>query len=188
MSMDVSDLLSGRGLSVEVGGRTFWVRPPTPEEYDDALHLQNVVRKRLLQTPEIAELRSLPPSDEARATLLQAIADAEREYEALEATDPERELLARRLAALRTLQEKRTLADEVAEERAILARDRWLTLRLLTDEQGQPIVPPEQIARDSWHRLPLAVREAARPLIWIMLRMIEELPFGSAQPRASNAR
>ena len=107
--MNTSELLDGRGLAFEVGGKSLYVRPPTPEEYDDALHLQNVVRKRLLLLPEIAELRSLPASAEAQAMLAQAVTEAEQEYEATEATAPERELLTRRLAALRRSDDGRPL-------------------------------------------------------------------------------
>ena len=180
--MYTNEMLDGHGLSFEIGGKTFWVRPPTPEEYDDALHLQSVVRKRILAAPEIVELRSLPASAEGQETLLGALADTEQALQEVESDNPEREMLTRRLAALRRLQETRTLADEVADERAILARDRWLTLRLLTDDAGQPVVLPTKVSKDSWAILPLQVRNGARPLIWALLRMIEELPFGWVQP------
>ena len=93
-------------------------------------------------------------------------------------------MLTRRIEGLRELNTNRSLADEIAEERGILARDRWLTLRLLCDESGKPVVPPGKVAKDSWALLPLRVRNEARPLIWTILSIVNDLPFGWAQPPA----
>lgn len=179
---ELSDILLGPGLPFDVDGKTFYVRAPSPEEYDDAMSLQAAVRKRALATPEIAVMRELPASDEAARMIKEAIAETEQE---IADTDDEEKtgVLKRRLDGLREVSAKRNLADEVAEERAILARDRWLTLRLLCDENSKPVVPPGKVTRDSWALLPLQVRNAARPAIWIVLGMINDLPFGWDRPQ-----
>lgn len=183
---ELSDILLGPGLPFDVDGKTFYVRAPSPEEYDDAMSLQAAVRKRALATPEIAAMRELPASDEAARMIKEALADTEQELADSE-DEAKNEVLRRRLDGLREVSNKRNLADEVAEERAILARDRWLTLRLLSDENGKPIVAPGKVTRDSWALLPLQVRNAARPAIWVILGMINDLPFGWAQPPASKS-
>jgi hypothetical protein len=175
----LSDLLSGPGLPLEIGQRTLYVRAPTPEEYDDAMSLQAAVRKRMLATPEIAEMRDLPASNDAAALVREAITYTEAELAEAE-TNAEAarvEVLKARLDGLRGMNDNRSLADEIAEERGILARDRWLTLRLLNDENGKPVVPPNKVTRDSWALLPLRVRNEARPLIWTILSAVNDLPF-----------
>ena len=131
-------------------------------------------------------MRELPASDDAATLVGDAITQTEQELAEAEAgADDERaEVLTRRLEGLRGMNDNRSLADEIAEERAILACDRWLTLRLLCDENGKPVVPPNKITKDSWALLPLRVRNEARPLIWTILSIVNDLPFGWAQPPA----
>lgn len=180
----LTEILDGKGLTFVVDGVTFRVRPPTTEEYDDAQHLQTTVRKRLLATPEIAELRNLPASEDAQNVMRAAIAATEAELETADADAAH--ALTGRLAAYRRLLEERTLADEIVDERAALARDRWLTLRLLQDEAGKPLLSKGDKAE--WERLPLRVKEAARPLIWVLLRMIDDAPFDSARLHGSGSK
>lgn len=184
----LSDVLLGLGLPFDVDGKTFYLRAPSPEEYDDAMSLQAAVRKRALATPEIAEMRELPASDSAALLVDGAIAQAETELaELADEDDAKRDVLTRRLDGLKQMREGRTLADEIAEERGILARDRWLALRLLSDETGKPLVPLSMVRRDSWAQIPLRVRDAARPVLWELLGTINDLPFGWAAPPASKS-
>lgn len=171
-------ILDGHPVPCELDGQTFYVRQPLPEEWDDGMSLQETVRKRMLGLPEIRALREQPISDEERETLQAQVAAAQTLYEAAE-PGRVRDKAARQLDALRRALEKHTLADEVANERAVLARDRFLALRLLQDGDGRPLFDtrakdlPEQLRQPGVLRL----LEAARPAVWAALVMVQQAPF-----------
>jgi ABC-type nitrate/sulfonate/bicarbonate transport system ATPase subunit len=92
--------------------------------------------------------------------------------------DAEKDALLDRIAALQRTLDKRSLADELAGERALLARDRYLTQRLLQDEHGKPALDlrgPD--FAQQWERLPLRVKDAARPAVWTVLGQVRQAPF-----------
>lgn len=79
-------------------------------------------------------------------------------------------------------------ATLLARVYAALKRDRWLVAQLLCDEQGRRLCDtstPEGL--QAWERLPLAVKDAARPVLWRMLDVIRDLPFVSAPPNGSGS-
>jgi hypothetical protein len=79
-------------------------------------------------------------------------------------------------------------ATLLARVYAALRRDRWLVSQLLCDEHGKRLfdtATPEGLA--AWERLPLAVKEGARPVLWRMLEIVRDLPFVSATPSASGS-
>lgn len=79
-------------------------------------------------------------------------------------------------------------ATLLARVYAALRRDRWLVAQLLCDEQGRRLCDtstPEGL--QAWERLPLAVKDAARPVLWRMLDVIRDLPFVSAPPNGSGS-
>lgn len=175
----LSDVMAGDGAPFWVDGQEFRIRQPLPEEYDDALHLQRTVTKRLLALPEIAALKAESCSDGERATYDAMILVAQRQFEEAEDGSAAKRALAERVADLQRAIEKRTLADEVAGERAVLARDRWLTARLLTWPDGTPVFDTHSSEFErQWNRpglLPLL--EAARPAVWAVLGMVQNSPF-----------
>ena len=170
----LADLLAGKGLPFDVDGVTFLIRQPTTEEYDDAMMLADLVRASFLASPEMADLKKQPASDDLLALAEELYAKA-KETE----SQDEKQTLVRQAQELG----RRTLADELAGRQASLKRDRWLTARLLCDADGNALfdtTKPDGI--DAWEKLPLRVKEAARPVIWRLLTVIESLPFVSAPP------
>jgi hypothetical protein len=187
----ISAILDGRGLPFVAEGRTFYLRPPGPEEYDDAMALQTLVRRRTLATPQVAELRAYPMTPEHRAGIEATIANLEaraaelKEAEKEEAGSAtcvgglgEREQIQSRIGEYGAMLEKRTLAEQTADERATLARDRWLLARLLTDEEGRQVFAASGPQfEEQWRRFPVRLKNEARPLIWLLMRMVENAPF-----------
>lgn len=172
----LADLLLGKGLPFEVDGVQFYLRQPTTEEYDDAMMLADLVRTSFLASPEMVELRRQPASDE-----LLALVGELREKAKKAATQEEKIQLIRQAEELG----KRTLADELAGRQASLKRDRYLTARLLCDADGKALcdtTTPEGV--EAWERVPLRVKEAARPVIWKMITVMESLPFGWERQRS----
>lgn len=163
----LADMLAGKGFRFEVamlvvddqgvvkpGVKTFYIRQPTTAEYDDAQMLYEQTDLVYRGSPLGQGLKGLPVEE------LQALADS--------ITDPKQ------------AKELRTMTADVYLARldARLRRDRFLAVRLLCDENG-PLFDgdtPEGIA--AWDALPMAVKEAARPVIWRMLEVVNQLPFG----------
>ncbi|GAB4565361.1 MAG: hypothetical protein Kow0047_15890 [Anaerolineae bacterium] len=173
----LSDIMEGKGAPFWVDGRMFYIRPPTTEEYDQALLIQDLTRASTLQRPEVQAVKDLPISDGERQILEAQITIAERAFEAAEDRRV-KDLIAERLAFLRRQLETRTRADELADRYAILKRDRWLTFRLLCDEDGKPVFDPDDPAAwEKWERFPMKVKDEARPAIWEVLTAVRNAPF-----------
>ena len=173
----LTTVMDGAGVPFDAAGEQFTIRQPTTEEYDDALAIQNLVLRRTLALPELAELKLLPCSDEERASYEALIAAAELQFaEAPEGRQKE-ELVAE-IARLEQALEKRTLADEIAGRRATTARDRWLTMRLLCDKDGRPVFDTKAAdIGERWEALPMVVKDAARPAVWAVLAWVRTAPF-----------
>lgn len=182
----VADALAGKGTPFEVDGVSFLVRPPTTEEYDDAEALGKLVRLRTLRLPFIVEVANEPCTDQERAVYEGMVEAAEERFRLAEDGSAVKDALARRIADLQRQIERRTLADEMADERATLARDRWLCMRLLCDDQGRQAVPldgkPAEIEA-IWEAIPITVKNRARPAIWSEVRKVREAPFSWDQLR-----
>lgn len=179
----LTDAMDGAPVPFFVDGEAFTIRQPSPEEYDDAMAIQSITRKRALALPEIAELQSVPCSDRERAIFEGMIEAAERLYEETE-DDAAGTAIAERINRLREQMEKRTLAEEVASERAILARDRYLCQRLLADKNGKALLDPKSPTfAKKWAKLSLSVKDAARPAIWTALALVQNVPFSWDQLR-----
>jgi hypothetical protein len=160
-----------------VDGEIFTIRQPSPEEYDDAMAIESITRKRVMALPEIAELKSLPCSDGELATWEAMIASAQALRDQTE-DETAQAAIAERITRLQERMLNRTLADEVAFERASLARDRYLTQRLLCDKNGKQLLDPKaKNFPEKWTRLPLSVKNAARQPIWTALAMVQNVPF-----------
>lgn len=172
------DVLDGKAVPFSVDGTTFLIRQPTTEEYDDAIALQNLVIRKTLALPEVRALKDVPCSDAERLTYEAMIAAADMRFHEAEDGSLEKDALAEQIARLQRTIANRTLADETASERGVLARDRWLTMRLLCDEHGKPLfdtASPHVGA--AWEALPMRIKNEARPAVWRVLGMVRDAPF-----------
>lgn len=174
----LADILDGKGAPFTVDGASFLIRPPTTEEYDDAMAIERMVKKRWLGDPALARLKDEPCSEEERASYLGMIAATDKEFQEAEDGSATKNALLDRIASLQRALEKRTMLDEVATERAILARDRYLVQRLLVDGAGKPVLDPRSPDfPEQWERLPLKVKNGARPAVWRVLGQVRQAPF-----------
>ena len=181
---DLTAIAAAQLQHFEIDGEKFQIRQPTTEEYDEALSLQRVVYRRTLAQPHIKALADIPCTDDERSIYQGMLNNLEAEFAGLEESAKKRDL-AREIARLQEELDDRTLAEETASERAVLARDRWLCARLLCGADGAAVLPPTTTpdAAPAWERLPLAVKDAARPAIWYVLTLVREAPFSWATLR-----
>jgi len=184
----VLNALDGKPIWFPVNGRRWGVRQLTTEEYDQAVHIQNIALKRALAAPEVQDLKNLPPSDDEKATFAALVGALTQRIKDAEQGSPEQRTLLARLARLQKMAAARTLADEVAAEYALVARDRWLTMRLLLRADGTPVfdlTDPQLGAK--WNRLGGRVKDAARSAVWEAVAVYENLPFDSEPPPAPSS-
>lgn len=178
MDNPLATIANGTPLQFEADGKTFQLRQPRTEEYDDALALEGLVRRRMLAMPELQPLKDKPCSDMERMTIERLIEMATAELDEAEPGSLHATTLGERLGLYHRLLDSRTLADEIANERAILARDRWLTIHLLCDEHGRQLFDPDNVQSvAAWEKVPIRVKDAARPLVWEVLRLVVDAPF-----------
>lgn len=166
-------------------GRRWGIRQLTTEEYDQAVHIQNIALKRSLAAPEVQDLKGLPPSDDEKATFAALVGALTQRIKEAEQGSPEQRTLLARLGRLQKMTAARTLADEVAAEYALVARDRWLTMRLLLRADGTPAfdtTDPKLSVK--WNRLAGQVKDVARSAVWEAVAVYENLPFDSEPPPA----
>jgi hypothetical protein len=177
----LSDVMGAQPVPFDVEGESFLIRHPSTEEYDDAISLLRLVQRRSMALPQVAELRDTPCSDFERASYEALIAASEREFEEAEEGTPKKRAMADEVARLQNDLDKRTLADEISAERGVLARDRWLCARLLCDADGKPVFECNAKSfPEKWERLPMSVKDAARPAIWSVLGAVRRAPFSWA--------
>lgn len=170
-------MLDGGGISFEFSGALFTIRQPTTEEYDDALAVEEIARQSVLNSDAIVDLKGKPG---ALSSMLADDIEAEAESEP---SLPQKRKLLDKAERLR----KNDGAQEIANQRAHLARDRWLAARLLCDSEGVQLVDPDTAdGIVAWERLPMGLKNTARPYIWQMLEAINTLPFGWALPPKSS--
>lgn len=165
------EIVEGTPVEFKVGAETYYMRQPTTEEYDDAHALMGAVETKWRRRPEIAALVDEPCSDSEKATIALSVARLEKRIEELpKESKAEREELRSRRAALLRESETRTLADESASDRALLARDRYLIKVLLCNKDGDPLGV-------EWEKLPISIKNAARPVVWKVISAYENAPF-----------
>jgi len=171
------EIMEGKGVPFWVDDHQFFIRPPTTEEYDQALLIQDLAHARAMSQPEIQAVKGMPMSDGERQVMEARIAIAERAFEAAE-DKRVKDMIAERLALLRRQMEIRTRADELADRYAVLKRDRWLTLHLLCNADGKQMFDPDNPEDlERWERLPMRVKDEARPAIWEVLSAVRNAPF-----------
>jgi uncharacterized protein (DUF2236 family) len=137
----------------------------------------------VLNDPALAALADQPSSPEDRASF-QSYLDELRERLALIEDPAQQAELQREINALEGLLRNRTLAHELADEKAVLARDRWLAGILLEvwDEDSQAF-----LALDLGQSLPIDLLDQARPAIWRVLQQVRLAPFNLARLRKSRS-
>lgn len=183
----IAQALQGEPVWFDVDGVRWGIRHPSTEEYDDAVNIQNIVRRRVLLAPEVQELRGQPCSDDERETFEALIRATQDRIKGLAHGSLEQRNLLARLARLQKMLAERTLADEIADERALVARDRYLTMRLLVDEHGQQVFDIyDPKVKMAWDRFPMKVKNAARSAVWLVMQIIENIPLASAPPPKSS--
>ena len=176
----LTDVIGRDLLPFEVDGKLFHVRQPMPEEYDDGEMLKTLAYQKTLKQDYVQDVADVACSDGEKALFEMVIKDTQARFDAL--GDVENALLKDQLAAeiarLRNDITDRTLAQEFASDKATLARDRWLTMRLLCDADGKPVF--DLAAKDfaaQWAKFPIKVKDAARVIIWHALALVREAPF-----------
>lgn len=178
--LTLTDLATGAPLPFMAAGQTYQIRQPSPEEYDDARAVQQAYLRLWHARPEVQAIQDLPPSPQEVATYERAAQQAADQAALAEPGSLKQRAMQDRAAFYRATLAHWTAADEVAGDRALLARDRWLTMRLLQTERGQPVLnlraPAAEVER-AWAALPLEVKDAARPVIWRALAGVEAAPF-----------
>lgn len=185
MADEETTIVSGRALLFEAAGQWWSIRQPTCEERDDARAVQRIQAAIWGSRPDVQALADLPPTAGEQASFAAAIAQTEVLLSQVE-SEPQKKALRERSLILRRRADDWTRADEETAARATLARDRWLTARLLVDEHDKPVCDPNRPDfAAQWEALPDAVRDAARPLIWEALRLAEDARFFSATRSAS---
>lgn len=166
MTMTVEEIVAGTPVWFEYGGKRYQIVQPTVEQYDDAQIVQSASESLWRKRPEIVEVAEAPCSDEERAIFSLSIKRIEDQIANLP-DDRQDEIITlrnRKAAMLREIEE-RTLADELVSDRALLARDRYLTKVLLRDEHGNR---PE---------ITLGLANAARQHVWKVIAAIDSIPF-----------
>lgn len=173
----LTDALGNSMLTFRSEGRNWSIRQPLPEEYDDAMSLQTMTYRKVLQQPHVQAVANMPCSEGERALLEGMISLTERRFR--EAEDgPQKDDLAQELARLQNDLTSRTLAQETASDRAALTRDRWLCMRLLCDENGKAIFDTSATDfEEKWNKFPIKIKDDARPAIWRALTLVREAPF-----------
>lgn len=172
------EIVEGAPIEFEIEGRTFYMRQPTTEEYDDAQTLQQMHDGLWRAKPEMQEAAQAPCSEAERMTFLLGIRALEQQIESLKDDEQDKaDLIRSRIAGLHRQLDGRTLADELVGERALLARDRALTRMLLVDANQKPLFPPGKAGDAAWAKFPLRAKDACRRQVWRVMRAVEEAPF-----------
>lgn len=176
----LTDAVGRALLSFEVNKKTFCIRQPLPDEYDDADALKTLTYNRTLAQDYVKDVADLPCSEGERMLFQLVQKNTQDKFDALdEHADPTlKDQLVTEIARLQGEVESRTLAQEFASDKATLTRDRWLTIRLLCDDQGKTIFDVHDkdfVAK--WANFNLQVKDAARPVIWRALSLVREAPF-----------
>lgn len=166
----VQQILDGTPLTFEFGGRKFMLRQPTTAEYDDAQGIYDAAAARWRRMTEIQALANVPAED--IAMFERAIEHLATELAAEEDTRKQDHIKAR-LSSMRREIEHRTALDESVADRALTARDRYLTKVLLCDDQGKALC----VSDDAWERLPISLKNTARAHVWAVWRMVESVPL-----------
>jgi hypothetical protein len=184
----LTDIIEAVGMHFEVDGIGFSIRQPTTEEYDDAIALQRLVYRRTLALPAVKALEDEPCSDGEVERYKAMIATTQRSFEEAEPGSAYKDSLAEDVARLMRDLDGRTLAQEIASERAVIARDRWLCARLLCNGDGKPVFKTNDKGfPEEWERLPLRVKDASRPAIWTALGLVSTAPFSWAALRGAKS-
>lgn len=170
-------------LRFSAAGREWAVRQPRCEERDDARAIYRMYEALWGGRPEIQALADMKPTDEELQAIEGAIDAARKLLERVE-HPAHKAALKQRIVALQRQRKTWNRAQEIVAERAALARDRWLTLRLLMEPDGrggfQPVFDPSNPAdAEKWESFDDVIREAARPAIWQALRFVEDGRFFS---------
>lgn len=193
-------LLEGGGLTFMVGEQTFMIRQPLPAEYDEAMEDQRIAKVRALADPRLKGLDKAPVTPERQAMYAELIETASAALAT--AGGLEKKVLQERIANYERQRARDHAANELSDIQATLVRDRKLAFFLLCDEEGRSlVVDPARLVKtpharpdpndpgdvQRFQEIPVSILEGARATIWLMLRLVENLPFDSARRFAPNS-
>lgn len=170
----IADIIAGKGMSFQVGERTFYVRPPTVLEYDQGEYLERLATATAYSMPDVKALQAMPVSPEYAAVIREAIADLRKRLH--KADDGDKVAIKKRINELG----RRNRADELAEEWGRNTRDRYLVMACLQDADGKQVFPDEGAMNQPGAR---RLMDAARPVLWAVMAVANSVPFGWAPPQ-----
>lgn len=174
---DSTKILRNDLIHFTVRGKKLSLRQPTTTEYDDSLTIENTAAA-LYKKSEEAKLLAEEPCSEAERQKIQYVINMHQVQLDFEPDEVIKMLLEERIKGLKLLQETRTMADEIGYRRAGLARDRWLSLHLLCDENGKQmfdVTKPEDVKK--WEKMPISIKDEIRLHLGEVLRLIQDAPF-----------
>jgi len=168
-AVSLSDHVNGLGMYFEVGGRQFYLRPPTPEEMNDVELLCSIEARTVALRDDVVALSKQPaPAEEVEA--LKSV--AKLQHKALIAEEDNPELVKywdERMERLYSLLEKRTSATSIIDEHVGRYRNTYMAQKLLQDADGKPV---------DFNALSPRVRTAILEKVSVYLSEINLLPFG----------
>jgi hypothetical protein len=174
----LTEILGAEPVPFEVDGVRFYIRQPYAEEYDDAGALYDKAYAKAMSDPDVKALKVEPCSDAERQMYVALAALDEAASGELPEDSEERKAKLAEAGRLRKTAETRTAAEELAHDRALTVKERWLCLHLLCDANGNPVFDAtSKQDLERWRRYSLKVKESARPAIRRALRLVNEAPF-----------
>ena len=198
--MDAEMIVGNLLIKFDISGHKLSVRQPTAVEYDLALLTEQRKRAEFSLDENFSKFASAPCSPAEREMLTRLHEMSIEDANNLDDADAKREALERAESYKRAI-ENRTMADELASDSAVLARDYFLAIRLLCTEDGEQIFDPQDAESvKDFDQIWVLHRESIRPRIWEAIRLIAEAPLdwgrilkprssrrnGSGSPRRSS--
>lgn len=165
----IADIIAGRGMSFDYGGRTYYVRPPTVLEADQGEYLEKLATSSAYAMPDVKALQAMPVSDDYASMVKGAVAEMRKRL--VKADKDERDAIKRRINEL----QRRNRADELAEDWGRNARDRYLVMACLQDKDGKQVFETEADMTQPGAR---GLMNAAKPVLWAVMAVANSVPFG----------
>lgn len=187
---EIRSIIEGKPLAIPLPcpldgmqDRPWFVRQPDDWVYDAAQAVYDAKKALTLALPDVAEVRSLPPSDGWVQRQERARIDAQRRLGELDEQkrvtpltmedDLERRNLISYLALLLSPKEF-TRADEIANRVARDQRDWYLMQKLIVDDRDQLLFDLRtEDGRRRWHVLGRSFREQLSPYITTVLSWVQ---------------
>lgn len=168
----IEQAYGGGPVTFVVGGRSFAIRQLEPTEYDRMILIERASYRRALVDPEIAPLKDIPETIDARMTranrmgYLRATIDYERDAKKREIAEKELSQLIVEDAM------SHSSAEELAQYEAVRLRDQWLLDTCLLD--GETMEPIDRNTEPEL--LHPAVFDEMRKSAWDVVMSMQTVP------------